>query len=84
MGLFWSKISYAAWRDIPTTVVLCEKDVPYAEFVAKAAQADQPNLIDAGEINKTAGHFPMLSQPEWTANLLCRAAGENVELRPGK
>ena len=80
IGVLWSKTSYAAWRVIPTTVVLCEKDmtVPlqFAEHMLAGAQADKPNMIDTVERNKTAGHFVMLSQPEWTVDMLRRAAGE--------
>ena len=28
LGSFWSTTTYAAWRDIPTTYILCTKDKP--------------------------------------------------------
>jgi len=78
LGVFWSKTSYAAWRHIPSTVVLCEKDVTmgfqYSEYVANGAKANEPNLIGEVVVNKTAGHFVMLSQPEWLADVLSEAA----------
>lgn len=33
-------------------------------------------MVDTVERNTTAGHFVMLSQPEWTVDMLRRAAGE--------
>lgn len=82
IGVLWSKTTYAAWRTIPTTVVLCEKDVTVplqmVEDMVVAAQANEPNMIDVVERNETAGHFPMLSQPDWTVDMLRRAAGEKT------
>ena len=82
LGVFWSKSSYAAWRVIPTTAVLCENDktlpLQMAEYMLAAAQADKPNMIDTVERNETAGHFVMLSQPDWTVDMLRRAAGEKT------
>jgi pimeloyl-ACP methyl ester carboxylesterase len=82
IGVFWSKTSYAAWRYIPTTYVLCGRDqtmpLPYGEMILKAAQDSKPNMIDTVEKCDDAGHSVMLSQPEWTANMLRRAAGERV------
>jgi hypothetical protein len=50
--------------------------LPYAKIVLNAARTSMPNMIDRVEKCEIAGHFVMLSQPEWTANMLRRAAGE--------
>lgn len=80
IGVFWSKTTYAAWRYIPSTYVLCGNDqamtLRYAEIVLHAARSSRPNMIDCIEKCESAGHSVMLSQTEWTANMLRRAAGE--------
>jgi hypothetical protein len=82
VGVFWSKTTYAAWRYIPTTYVLCGQDqfltLPYAEMILKAAGDSKPNMIDTVEKCEPAGHSVMLSQVSWTANMLRRAAGERA------
>ncbi|KAF8865736.1 alpha/beta-hydrolase [Acephala macrosclerotiorum] len=84
IGVFWSKTTYAAWRYIPSTYVLCGKDqsitLPYAEMILKAARDSKPNAIDTVEKCEDAGHSVMLSQPEWTATMLRKAAGERIRL----
>ncbi|KAH7321711.1 Alpha/beta hydrolase fold-1 [Rhexocercosporidium sp. MPI-PUGE-AT-0058] len=81
LGVFWSRTSYAAWRYIPSTYVLCARDqsmsLSYGEMILKAAQDSKPNMVDSVE-RCDAGHCVMLSQPDWTANMLRRAAGERV------
>lgn len=82
VGVYWSKTTFAAWRQISTTYVLCGKDssmtLPYAEMILSAAQASQPNMMDTIEKCETAGHCVMLSHVDWTARMLRRAAGERV------
>lgn len=51
--------------------------LPYGEMILKAAQDSKPNMIDSVE-RCDAGHSVMLSQTEWTANMLRRAAGERI------
>ncbi|KAL2068192.1 hypothetical protein VTL71DRAFT_16290 [Oculimacula yallundae] len=81
LGVFWSQTSYAAWRYIPSTYVLCARDqsmsLSYGEMILKAAQDSKPNMVDSVE-RCDAGHCVMLSQPQWTADMLRRAAGERV------
>jgi hypothetical protein len=82
IGVFWSRTTYAAWRYIPSTYVLCGRDqsitLPYGEMILKAAQDSQPNMIDAVEKCDVAGHCVMLSQVQWTVDMLRRAAGERT------
>lgn len=47
-----------------------------AEMMIKAAREMVPTAFDVVEYCE-AGHCLMISQPEWTANALRRAAGEN-------
>jgi hypothetical protein len=76
IGVYWSKTTYAAWRYIPSTYVLCGKDqtisLPYGEIVLQAAQASKPNRIDTVERCDEGGHCIMLSQVEWTVAMLRR------------
>jgi hypothetical protein len=66
LGVYWSQTTYAAWRYIPTTYVLCGRDqaitLPYGEMILKAAQDSKPNMIDFVERCDVAGHCVMLSQ----------------------
>lgn len=48
-----------------------------AEAFIKGAKEAEPTAFDTLE-TCDAGHFPMLSQVEWTAQMLRRAAGENA------
>jgi hypothetical protein len=76
IGPYWSKTTYAAWRYIPSTYVLCGKDqtitLPYAEIVLAAAQESKPNCIDRIERCEEAGSCVMLSQVEWCVDMLRR------------
>lgn len=82
IGVFWSRTTFAAWRYIPSTYVLCGRDqsitLPYGEMILKAAQDSLPNMIDAVEKCDGAGHCVMLSQVQWTVDMLRRAAGERI------
>ena len=79
IGIYFSTTTYAAWKHIPTTFVICEKDLalPKASAVAfiKGAKEATPTAFDTIE-TVDSGHFPMLSQPDWTTRMLRRAAGE--------
>jgi hypothetical protein len=82
IGVFWSQTTYAAWRYIPSTYVLCGWDqcitLSYAEMMLQAAQDSRPNMIDTIERCNDGGHSIMLSRVEWTTNMLRRAAGERA------
>jgi hypothetical protein len=76
---FWSTTTYAAWRYIPTTYILCTGDKPStvvaAGYLVDTAKSG-PNMID-NVIRHEAGHSPLISQPEWTAKTLIKeVAGE--------
>ena len=81
LGVFWSKTTYAAWRHIPTTYLICTNDrvVPLAAAEGMIAAARQIQLTAFDVVEKVeSGHFPMLSKMEETVAVLRRAAGEEI------
>ena len=81
LGPLWSTTSFAAWKHVPTTYVICEDYIPStvaaAGFLVSSAQATEGNKVDT-VVKIKAGHSPMLSQPERTAHVLRQAAGEKL------
>lgn len=82
LGVFWSTTSYAAWKHIPTTYVICENDTPStvaaAGYLLSSAQAVEESKVDT-VVKRKVGHSPFLSQPEWTVDMLRKSAGERLE-----
>jgi pimeloyl-ACP methyl ester carboxylesterase len=73
-----SPCQYTAWKHIPTTYLLGEND-------KMISYERQKQLIeDAGVPIATytcdAGHSPFVSQPEFVAKVIRRAAGEDVQV----
>ena len=74
-----SKMTYAGWKHVPCTYLLCEKDaaIPIHAQKGMVEQAQQ-----AGANMKTetvdASHSPFLSVPGKVASSIRRAAGESV------
>ncbi|KAI0109865.1 alpha/beta-hydrolase [Daldinia grandis] len=72
-GAFWSTTTYAAWRYIPTTYILCLGDKPStvvaARYLINTAKASGPHKIEK-VVEVDAGHSPFISKPEWTAEAL--------------
>jgi hypothetical protein len=81
IGVLYSKITYAPWRNIPTTYVLCENDqsftMAYADYLLSVAKSTDDHKIDTLE-RSDAGRFVMASKPEWLADVLKRAASAYV------
>ncbi|KAK2601830.1 hypothetical protein QQS21_004613 [Conoideocrella luteorostrata] len=77
---FWSTTTYAAWRHIPTTYILCLGDRPStvvaAQHLVDTAKASEPNKID-NVIKFDVGHSPFISKPEWLAGTLIEEAGRH-------
>jgi pimeloyl-ACP methyl ester carboxylesterase len=73
LGAYWSKTTYAAWRVIPTTYIVCTKDVPStvaaAKYFVKIAKENEPNKID-DVFEMETGHCPFISEPGHTAEKL--------------
>jgi pimeloyl-ACP methyl ester carboxylesterase len=73
--------TYAAWKDIPSTYIIGDKDQSHfspalVDMMIKGAQEIEPSAFDVVEHCKDGGHCLMISYPEWTADVLRRAAGE--------
>ena len=75
-GLCESKPTYAAWKHIPSTYLICENDkaIPPA---AQEAMVSQPGAkFDV--VRCEGDHSPFLSLPDFTAEVVRRAAGEEL------
>lgn len=72
---FMSKLTYAAYKNIPTTYIFCSKDnallPPGQEAMMQAAKDAGVNL---DRINLEASHSPFLSMPDEVANICKNAA----------
>ena len=73
---FLLPLTYAAWKHIPSTYLVCENDkaIPLA---AQEGMIAQPGASFTVERCK-ASHSPFLSMPDFTAEVVRRAAGETV------
>jgi pimeloyl-ACP methyl ester carboxylesterase len=84
MGVYGSTTTYAAWRDVPSTFVIATEDKTMAftrevvDGMIKTAREQVPSAFDVVEIAEGAGHCPMVSRPEWVADVLRRAAEQKV------
>ena len=78
VATFDSRLTYAAYQHIPSTYLFCTNDQTIPIEL-------QRKLIDQSGANFQtfecdAGHSPFLSQPELTARVIRRAAGESIEV----
>jgi hypothetical protein len=83
LGVYSSTATYAAWKDIPSTFLAGDLDQSalgpaMVEMMIKGAQQMVPTAFDVVEHCKEGGHCLMVSFPEWTAEALRRAAGEDI------
>ena len=78
-GVFESKPTYAAWKHIPSTFLVCENDnaIPLAAQEGMLSQ-DGANF---DVVRCGADHSPFLSMPDYTADVVRRAAGEAISPR---
>jgi len=74
---FSSKVTIAPWKVIPSTYIVCEQDMAIPleaqEGMIGMAQSMAPSSFDVIE-KCNAGHSPFISQPEWLAEKLIKAA----------
>lgn len=81
IGAFRSKLTRAAWEYTPATLVLCELDacidLERLERRLKSAREKCPGAFERVE-RWRAGHAPFLSMPDRVAEILRRAAGEDL------
>ncbi|KAF7928844.1 uncharacterized protein EAE97_009686 [Botrytis byssoidea] len=69
------------WRHIPSTFVVCEEDkaIPVEAQLGMIRGAQEIAEGSFGTIESTnAGHSPFISQPEWLAEKLIKAAGNPI------
>ncbi|KAK5693876.1 hypothetical protein LTR17_024942 [Elasticomyces elasticus] len=73
---FLLPLSYAAWKHMPSTYLVCEND----RGIPLAAQEEMVVQLGAQfEVERCqAGHSPFLSMPDLTAEVGRRAAGEKI------
>ena len=74
LAAFATPLQYAAWRDIPTTYVMCESDRCIAPYVQEGMIASTEGKVKVARL--PSGHMPMLSMPEKLADVLEREARE--------
>lgn len=67
---------YAAWKHIPSTYMVCEKDNALPLFAQEAMIAHPDANFKVERCG--ASHSPFLSMPDFTAEVVRRAAGERV------
>ena len=82
LGVYSSTQTYAAWRYIPSTYVIGERDQTIftprvVDMIINGAREMEPSAFDVVE-RCDGGHCLMISRPEWLAGVLRRAAGEVV------
>ncbi|CAD6443057.1 db0d3a80-74b1-41e9-887d-dba9a0fba3bb [Sclerotinia trifoliorum] len=81
LNVFTSPVTAEPWRFIPSTYVVCEDDkaIPLKAQLGLIKQAQD---IAAGSFDTiertTSGHSPFISQPEWLAEKLIKAAETSV------
>lgn len=81
-GVFLSTQTYTAWRGIPSTYVVGERDMSFfsmeiVDMILDTARVMEPTAFDVVE-RCDGGHCLMISHAEWLADVLRRAAGEKV------
>jgi hypothetical protein len=76
LAAMWTAPKYAAWKHIPSTYLVCEEDlaIPVA---FQEAMVSAPGTKFTVERCKSA-HSPFLSMPDFTAEVVRRAAGETI------
>ncbi|ETI24703.1 hypothetical protein G647_04072 [Cladophialophora carrionii CBS 160.54] len=76
---FASKVTYAGWRHVPSTYLLCEKDEAIPIHAQKGmVEAAQQAGADMKVETVSASHSPFMSMAEEMARSIRRAAGETV------
>lgn len=75
-GCLFTKLTYPAYKDIPTTYFLCEKDNAIPLFVQKKMVENARALgVQVDTVTFDASHSPFLSMPDDVVTACKRAAG---------
>jgi pimeloyl-ACP methyl ester carboxylesterase len=69
-----STLTYAAWRHIPSTYLICEADKALPPAAQEQIVARSAGAITAERCS--AGHSPFLSQPDVVAKVIQKMAQE--------
>ena len=79
VGAMWSEQTYAAFKDIPSTYVVCELDrivpVEQQEGMIENAREVEPSAFDVVE-RLQSGHEPVLSRVGEMGGVVERAVGK--------
>ena len=71
-----SKVTYAPWKHVPSTYILCDQDatmgVPPQQKLVAPERGGKWNVV-----HLDAGHSPFLSMPEKVEQIIREAAGEH-------
>ena len=72
----WSPATYAAWKHIPSTYLVCEADraIPLAVQEAMIAAPGANFTVE----RCASAHSPWMAMPDFTAEVVRRAAGEKI------
>lgn len=80
LGVYYSTTTYSPLKDFPSTFLMGAKDQSaisseiVKEHMIGPAQADNPKAFDQVETCEAGGHCLMISQPDWLAEQLLKAA----------
>jgi len=84
-GAFWSKSTYAAWRDVDSTYVVSERDQAMPVAAQRDMVANVRRVIEESggkaklqEISINTSHSPFVSQPEELGLIVRRSVGERI------
>ena len=69
-------VKYAAWKHIPSTYMVCEGDQAI-KLAAQEGMIAQPGANFTVE-RCGSSHSPFVSMPDFTAEVVRRAAGEKI------
>ena len=71
----YTTVTYAGWKHIPSSYLLCENDNTVVPQFQEMMIAQEGGKFD-DVVRLPAGHFPFISQPDFVARFVRRAAGE--------
>jgi pimeloyl-ACP methyl ester carboxylesterase len=74
----FAPLTYAAYQHIPSTYLLCTNDEMMA--LEKQQELIKNSGVKFQTFECSASHSPFLSQPELTARVIRRAAGETIDI----
>ena len=76
--VFHCPVTYAAWRDVPSTYLYCAKDNAIPPQVQKMLVEQIAEGVNFRTETLASSHSPFLSMPDETAAAVRRAAGEPI------